>query len=952
MAQYQQLLATNFEYGTVTPNLSNTLFKSKMTIGEPFFQQTEINGINANYFFGSTTDINIPSMGDYLYRLTLHADLPDLKTQFKQLRISKILKILSTFGITLCVDEYNNILNETFNDNKQMYERITNSINVWIKDSQELINKINNILKNNFNKESIMALIKNDAMYPLYCSLLEYNKKDYCAVSVVNNRWICRFIKDNLMDKLISSNAYTNDFKLLIDININLPLQNTINTLIEKTQCGNTILFKYLYDFEYGTYDEFFKYLETIILGKQGIEDHCRNGAILFCRGPKKKFGGCGSLMVALEQQTILDNISTLLEHIVALNDYKTLLNTLDLIAVGSEYLDFKSCDLNIVCYNLNMLPIVTLINLSQELAEWCSTNNFYEIKMIVSDVCRKVINNVCNKLKNLLPILLQNQYAIDEKLNIILQYPIITNEALFEMLTGELHGLSRYNDISTVLSYAKKYLLESQLCSLIDQINANSKLYMAQCNNCCINNDTTQQNKVIEELYTIKKLLNNGFNNFWCYCDNEIIDSKTYDDAINSIFTALKNNNLLEEFMNNEEIDNIKDALLSESYCTMTEFLNELNLNNKNYELLYNKTKELTSAPQHSSLLREQLATFLLCKMKHGDIYHLAVSKNETEIQGIAKKNNKTLKTIMGEDNNVFKLLKNIYKNKQIKVPYIDNIGIIMIKQIDLYIGTQLLCSDYGERMYAEHLLFDDVKNRDNYTRLVSKNPVYVPLNFWFNKGPESALPLCNLSCQDIKLRVTLHSIKKLIKLCKYCEAPTSIQFPGSILAQYVTISDEERKVTMRDISYNVITLIQKAGPNYIDCTGSNDICEFQYHFRRMVKTLLIAADYNLHDTIKGIEILFDGIAREPMKPMAYYNLIQPYERFTSSLSNNYFVYTFSLDPINVQPLGNLDASNVKNIIIRFHLNKSKLEKSSIQRIKINVYSSFYELLRFCIKF
>jgi len=1005
MAVYQQLIATDFNFGTVTENLSNTIFKTTYQVLDPFLLNIESSGINCNYHFDSVTDINIPYSGDMLNKIALNAILPKPKAKYNVRHINDIFEFLEANNIDIRTKYYNNSNDRNngnddndinFTNNKNAYNKLVLLINDWVRDTKSNNNKINNILKGQFNEKLVLELIENDPIYKTYISFKtfsNYSNNDFDAnvntlTSVVNNEWICKLIQKTLINYKSNINAEENityqifrkDFELLSNIDINVTLSEVVNNIMNSLMTGNnsdTILFKYLYEFRDNltnttTYHDFFKYLKNQIKSKYNTQQYWENGAILCYQladnnnNNNKQFISIETLITNTVQQNILDNIGILLDKIVKLDQINTkdTLKILDMITVSDNFLGFK--DITITCYNLNMMPIVTLIRLKEKLLEKC-VDLYHEINILVSSVIDRIISLVCKKLQNLLPILLKNQHllSLDNKLHIILKEKIITHDTLFMMLRSELEGYTKYNGISCILELSKEYLLHTEENTLICQINT----YIDAYEKTTLGLDTSNLNTlVLQELKIIKRFVMSKF------CINCLkiweTNTSTYDNYVNSIFANITGSNLLFGIMDTKAINDVRDNLLSEGYWNIEEYLEHLNINFESNELrayIINIIKQ-EQTPIHTIILSDIIATKLLDKMTNVYLYKAAISKNVQLLEKIHKQNKKALTNM--NKLNILEVLQDMYIGKQIKLSYVPFVGIKMIKKVDLYIGSQILCSDYGERMLLAHYLNDTLKNRDNYRRLTSENPLYVPLDLWFTRNYEGALPLCNLSNQTVMLRVTLRKLEELVQypyfsvindtnnLSKYIELKTELSFPGSILANYIILPEKNRNDLTSNVKYNVIELIQKMGPNYINFGTETKNFEFRYHPRRMVKTLFICTSIEtrnnmtnnkITEVIRDIKISLDGVVRETTKPYAYYNQIQPYERFTASLNNNQAVYTFSINPENPQPLGCLDMSNIPSLIITFGISKKKL--SIVKQIKINVYSSYYELLRFCNK-
>ena len=110
-------------------------------------------------------------------------------------------------------------------------------------------------------------------------------------------------------------------------------------------------------------------------------------------------------------------------------------------------------------------------------------------------------------------------------------------------------------------------------------------------------------------------------------------------------------------------------------------------------------------------------------------------------------------------------------------KFAWAKNIGLTMIKYIDIEIGGILISRHYGEWLNIYNQMNSppekniglDTSKLSMYTNGKSSFKLHVPLSFFFNISPNFALPLIALSKQEIKLHLELNDFS----MC-YNESPT----------------------------------------------------------------------------------------------------------------------------------------------------------------------------------
>lgn len=967
-----QLLGQDPNDLKLTNDLSQTLFKTKFATHESFVMNTMTQGINNTFRFGNVTDINVPQNGDYLYKLTLHANLPEIIVKYDNLKMSEIFDLLSTYEIKVDMqnDKYQYILDNKFGS-QETYNLVINLVNNKLNEIK-IVNKwINNVLRTNFDINVIEEIIIDEPNYSSYKLLEQYadslnniidsddentnqstsdstttstnsNSPNYCTI--LDSTHIIKLVKKLLIKKIITKHDYTKDFKSLLNINIQDPLDTTINKLITTNE--DTLLFKYVYSHGTDNYNSFFDYLEQEIQAQHGINEHLQSGCILCYQN---KFNTLDPIILTTFQRDTLDQINELLQNVLSLLP-NTLTNKLDNIASNPDFLDFNSDGLQIALYNLNTLIIIVLQDLKEYLHQYCM-ENCYEIRMLVNNVCEEIMYELFTKLRNILPIIIEQQNKLDEKINIVLSVDLILPEDLYKIFSKKLRKISKCSDIKNLLDHTKTHLVSSELNILLYKVKTLTNIYINSATKTPQDSNTSNTiQQIITEFNYVRTLVFDGFNNYKFL--SRATPFATYDELIIEIFDQLVINEPFNNVFNTNIIKNLGEQLLIENYQTPYEFLKSLNIEPTTNIL--SCTNEL-NYPCYSVSYATALKTLLLNNTSNGKqnnsgrgiLYEHANKHDVNYLERCIKNNNNLFTRITTNKTGLLKLIDNIYKNKTVKIPYIQYVGIKMIKKVDFYLGDILISTIYGDHMFAMHLLKDNIKNRANYQVLTSVNPIYVPLTFWFTEHIESALPICKITEKDIKLRVTLRDIRKLITIPKYCSYPSNLEFNGSLLAQYYYLADDDRTLITKQLTYNVIELVQKSGPDFItcDCLDNHDTVSIIYYLRRMVKTLVVAISEP--NVIKCIQINYDGVPREPNKLFNYYNLIQPYEKYICDLNGFYICYSFALSPTTAQPSGNMDASNIKNVIIRYTLDTNKLCK--IGTIKLNLYTSYYELLRFC---
>lgn len=160
------------------------------------------------------------------------------------------------------------------------------------------------------------------------------------------------------------------------------------------------------------------------------------------------------------------------------------------------------------------------------------------------------------------------------------------------------------------------------------------------------------------------------------------------------------------------------------------------------------------------------------------------------------------------------------------VKFAWVDNIGNVILKQVDIIIGRSRIDSQYGTfyNVWNELTMssekergYNDMIGQQNLQEYVQesgfvqqyynglqvfkrKHPrtkLKVPLNFWFCRNNGLALPLIALQCNDIRFSIKLRSFDELHKIIgKRCNEFYERPFEN-IMAyiDYIFLDDRERR-------------------------------------------------------------------------------------------------------------------------------------------------------------
>ena len=305
------------------------------------------------------------------------------------------------------------------------------------------------------------------------------------------------------------------------------------------------------------------------------------------------------------------------------------------------------------------------------------------------------------------------------------------------------------------------------------------------------------------------------------------------------------------------------------------------------------------------------------------------------------------------------------------------NSIGNVLIKQVDLEIGGQLIDRHYSEWLDIWNQLTLSEGQIGAYNTMVGNYPsigglranalsklrVHVPLCFWFNKDYSFALPLIALQYHDIVLKIKLRDFNS----CYINESITTFLSGYAIQefrvwVDYIHLDMEERRKFASTGHEYLIEQLQFDGNDFIE-KSSNSFTK-KLHFNHPVKELYwihTTNDYLQTNINTGNQLLnyslptsietfgeavlqLNGLDRFEKRPADYFRLVQNYQ-FHSRYTNKFiYTYSFSLHPEKVQPSGTCNMSKFANIILFLDYN---VINHSQNDMVLKVYAINYNVLR-----
>ena len=302
--------------------------------------------------------------------------------------------------------------------------------------------------------------------------------------------------------------------------------------------------------------------------------------------------------------------------------------------------------------------------------------------------------------------------------------------------------------------------------------------------------------------------------------------------------------------------------------------------------------------------------------------------------------------------------------------------LGYLMLKQIEVEIGGQVIDRHYGEWLYLWESLTADFDTSMKLDQMVGgrysgaastfqtcngkTNVLYVPLQFWFNRNPGLALPLIALQYHEVRFNIIMEDAINLVKGASASIA--SLQTAANSLPalrdmalylDYVYLDVDERRRFAQESHEYLIDQLQYTGQQQIttssariDLTLNHPVKELIWVFQDARKSDCSSTTtasngftqpFSYDDIVNRCRLQVNGQDRFDERYGDYFWKVQPYQHHTGgaySLSfapngggqvipttspNPINVYSFAIHPEEHQPSGTCNFSRIDNATLVF---------------------------------
>ena len=454
----------------------------------------------------------------------------------------------------------------------------------------------------------------------------------------------------------------------------------------------------------------------------------------------------------------------------------------------------------------------------------------------------------------------------------------------------------------------------------------------------------------------------------------NNLIQSETliknFNNFIHFIYESIIiANNGLDNF--NENFDNI--------YTSINTYLDS------NKDFLLNKNIIGDDINNHFNITLHLLNIYNLNENQ-------LIKKNKLKllIDSYINKSNNILKNLQDD----YSTKKTIYENSlnnNYNFSWINTLGWNIISKVELEIGGFVIDRSYNQYLFIWNQLFNSHFKKMDFNKLFSlsssaytydnttKNnfDIYIPIKLFFNKDYSLSLPIISIKHQVVIIKLNINTLSKLIYTdYNLNDIQSKIKITNiKLLTNFIYLDQDER---LKFANSNHEYLIEQTNQYQYKNIKKNDI-DLELNFNNPTKYIIWTnqkesdlINYNIHNeytstlnydltdsypnitsnknnTILSSNLQLNGVDRSIPYDSIYYNYVVPYEHNLSSCNDGINMYSFSLNPNDLQPSGSCNFSKLNKKFLKISLNNDFLNRlNDDDYIISNVFSTNYNILRF----
>jgi hypothetical protein len=355
----------------------------------------------------------------------------------------------------------------------------------------------------------------------------------------------------------------------------------------------------------------------------------------------------------------------------------------------------------------------------------------------------------------------------------------------------------------------------------------------------------------------------------------------------------------------------------------------------------------------------------------------------------------------------------------------WLNYIGHLLIRNVDIEIGGQKIDKHYGDWLHIWNELTIPAGKQLGYAEMVGNVPemvnmitnvgtesgcvddcvggeparvdsdrscipqftVYVPLQFWFNRHTGLALPLIALQYHEVKIKIDFNELRNLC-WTNNLEIRDTVNAMGiqasSLYVDYIYLDTEERRRFAQVAHEYLIDQLQFTGDEAVTSNFNRIKMSFNHPVKEIIwvvqRDSYVSCDPAVIDPYKGqqpfnytdywdraaldsgyaigmitglaghnptsiAKIQLNGHDRFTEREGRYFNLVQPYYHHTNIPATGINVYSFALNPEELQPSGSCNFSRIDTATLNLTLTNNTVNDTCTA--KVRVYAVNYNILR-----
>ena len=260
---------------------------------------------------------------------------------------------------------------------------------------------------------------------------------------------------------------------------------------------------------------------------------------------------------------------------------------------------------------------------------------------------------------------------------------------------------------------------------------------------------------------------------------------------------------------------------------------------------------------------------------------------------------------------------------------------GVIVDRLYPQFLNAWDELSNFNKQLGKNFMLLKSDTYTSNYSNAQNEVDLIIPLDFWFTKEYNCALPLLSMYNQDIKINFKFKNFSECINYDGSDPSPVSI-LDSSVFAEYVFLDDVILKQFQSQKHMFVIDQQQYHGDEIIAANTSiyNTALKFNHPCKELIFFCVEKNNINTNNVfcysktsdndtslISNASLSLDGKFRFDNLPEFYYRSIFP-QIIHSVIPMKYiYIMPFSIRPEDNQPTGSLNLSRFTDTTLTLNM-------------------------------